>query len=193
MLRKSLSGFAPATSSVNVWPSLQPETREKLKEEIFVVLKNEKNPAVRTQICDTIGEVAASAMCSPDQPIDPTTNERRNDWPNIGARLYEMYLTKDLQAIEDSLKIFVTLLTYASDFFMKQKNELFAFLKDSIESYTPKIAGEAIQALRSIVTTSEPEDCLFFVEILPIAIKCLENAFQNDEDLVLLTFLRLAD
>jgi hypothetical protein len=182
MLRKSLSGFSPQTNSVNVWPRLQAETRENFKVKIFQVLEEEKTVTVRTQLCDTIGEVAASAICSSDQPIDPVTNQRRNDWPNIGSKLYQMYLTKNPILIEDSLKIFVTLLTYASDSFMNQKNELFSFLKDSMENYTPRIACEAIQALRSIVTTSEAQDCQFFANLLPITIKCLDNALKTNEE-----------
>lgn len=182
MLRKSLSGFSPAGNSVNVWPMLQIETRENFKVKIFQVLEEEKLPNVRNQLCDTIGEVAASSICSSDQPTDPATNQRRNDWPEIGSKLYQMYLTKNPVLIEDSLKIFVTLLTYASDFFMNQKNELFAFLKDSMVNYTPRIACEAIQVLRSIVTTSEPNDCKFFDDLLPISLKCLENSLKTNEE-----------
>ena len=66
-----------------------------MKTSLFKLLEAESSHAVRTHICDAIGEIGGSLY----------SDENKNDWPELVTLLWQLFLSPKPELIESGFKV----------------------------------------------------------------------------------------
>ncbi|CAD8204866.1 unnamed protein product [Paramecium octaurelia] len=184
-LRNSLSNYSPK-SHKNVWSLLAPETQEIVKVSLFQLLELETSSNVRSQLCDTIGELGGSLF----------EDETKNSWPNLLQTLWQLFLSPKNDLIECGFKILANLFTYAIDLFNKHQADLHTLFIQGLASPDQKIKTATIQAIGNYVTTSEPKQYRAFQDLIPNLMQSALSVTIADQTLgedIMETFSEIVD
>lgn len=130
MLRKHLSQFSEQSFSCK-WDKLQSETQALVKRTLLENLQSEPKHAIRSLLCDAIGEIGASLI----------QDEAKNEWPELINTLWSLFQQERLEIVECAFKILSNLLLFALDSFAKFQNELHILFKRGMQIHAAASAG----------------------------------------------------
>lgn len=143
-------------------------------------LASEQKKAVRNQIADVIGDVAASILTNDGLPAILGLAADQI-WPNLIQTVFELYQTAETKNKLSSLRIMKCLFYYASDSMMNYKDHILTVLNECMHSEDVDILVSACEALGSLITTLEPAQIKHFNALSPRLLLVAANLCRNPE------------
>ena len=186
-IRKSLSRFHEKQVKY-IWNDLSPETKQAVKQGLFILLEQTPDKATRSSIADAIGDIGGALYDENAKVgVDPF-----HEWPEIPNNIFKLIVSDKKELIESGFMILSQILTYTADGFLKYKEQLkerFKFFLTN-NNLTDLQLG-AMQSLGSMLEVLDPDDCKFFEELCIEVLKAAYNIVMNDENSVWFDFFAL--
>ena len=171
-IRKYLS-FYSEKNYQNIWQSLNPQIKSKVKNTLFSNLEKESDMSIRHKICDAIGEIAGGLI-----------NSETNEWPELVPLIMELLLSEKLILMESGLKILSTLFVYAESTFLPYKEELAKIFKSGIENSNIIIQTTTIEALSNFLAHVGSSHVKVFEGLVKSLLEVTYNVLITDPNMV---------
>lgn len=172
-IRKYLSVYSEKNYH-NIWESLNPAIKAKVKNSLFAALEGEEDMGTRHKICDAIGEIASGLINSDEG--------KANEWPELVPLIMELLMSEKLVLMESGLKILSTLFIYAESVFLPYKEELVKIFKGGIENSNTLIQATSIEALSNFLSNVGSNHVKIFEVLIPSLLEVTYSLLITDHN-----------
>ncbi|EGR29723.1 importin 5, putative [Ichthyophthirius multifiliis] len=170
-LRKITSKFSEQSFTC-IWESLTPETQSAIKQILFELIKIEQTSSIRNLISSCIGELGSSLL-------EDTQN---NQWPELLPQVWQLFSQESIHLQESAFKILSNLLTFASENFEKNQNELKVLFQNGLNNSNTQIKVSCIEAIGAYICVLEPKEQKNYQFLLPLIFQSLYQVTQTSQD-----------
>mmetsp|Transcript_71880 Transcript_71880/g.83546 ORF Transcript_71880/g.83546 Transcript_71880/m.83546 type:complete len:1110 (+) Transcript_71880:60-3389(+) len=180
MLRKQLSSYSEASFDP-CWKKLSPNTAKVIKEEVFILLRDETKPNIRDQICHLIGELGGTILAM-DEDDKKLVEPEIKTWDKLLSHVMELWLSKIDIMLEAALKILTGLFDYTFDTYLEYRNDFHTIFKTGMSYDSLNIKQAAIEALSKWVQSIESKYCRMYEDLVPQMLENVLFLLAKEED-----------